>query len=165
MYQIEQSSPWWSRWLVQLTGSAMSALASVARRLGAPTLLGVPVSAVILSRVAAVSPTQPLDEVAQLFVSGRHAMLPVVDHGKAISVISRSDVAAALVDIGPHAPVAQAHSHHVITVAPGDSLAYVLERLEATPDSVAVVIDRGAPVGVLTAETVAAYLETAQQTA
>lgn len=161
----EPSSSRWSRWVVQLTGSAISALSSVARRWGAPTLLGVPVSAAILSRVTAVSPQQPLDEVAQLLVAGRHTMLPVVDHGKPVSVISRSDVAQAVAVVGPHAPVASAHAHTVITVAPGDSLAHVLERLQATPDSVAVVVDRGAPVGVLTTESVTAYLDDAARRA
>lgn len=137
----------------------MAALGSVVRRYGAPTLLGVPVSAAILSRVAAVTPQQPLDEVAQLFVTGQHALLPVVDQGKTISVISRADVAEALAAGGPHAPVADVPSHHVLAVAPGDSLAHVLAQLQEVPGSVAVVIDHGAPVGVLTAESVASYLD------
>jgi CBS domain-containing protein len=153
------SKPWWSRAAAAVTGGAMRGLARVARRLGAPTLIGVPVSAAILTRVAAVSPQQPLDEVAQLFVAGRHAHLPVVEDGRAVSVITRSDIAAGLAAVGPRAPVAAAPSHAVVAVTPSDSLAHVLERLHELPDAVAVVLDRGAPVGVLTAESLTAYLD------
>ena len=66
--------------------------------------------------------------------------------------------------VGPHAPVAAAPSHHVVTVMASDSLARVLERLQETPDSVAVVIDHGGPVGLLTEETLIAYLDQARTT-
>lgn len=121
-----------------------------------------PVSAAILTRVVAVRPEQPLDEVAQLFTSGRHDLLPVVDHGEPIAVISRQDVATGLARVGPHAPVAAAPSHHVVTVMSTDPLAHVLERLQETPDSVAVVLDHGGPVGLLTEENLIAYLDQAR---
>jgi CBS domain-containing protein len=155
----QSTKPWWARCAAKVTAGAITALTSLTRRLGAPTLIGVPVSAAILTQIAAVSPQQPLDEVAQLFVAGRHAHLPVVEDGKAVSVITRSDIAAGLASVGPHASVADAPSHHVVAVTPNDSLAQVLERLHETPHSVAVVVAHGAPVGVLTAESVAAYLD------
>ena len=137
-------------------------LASVAHRVGARTLVGVPVSAAILTRVVAVRPEQPLDEVAQLFTAGRHDLLPVVDHGEPVAVITRQDVAAGLARMGPHATVAAAPSHHVVTVMPSDPLAHVLERLQQAPDAVAVVVDHGGPVGVLTEETLIAYIDQAR---
>jgi predicted transcriptional regulator len=149
----------WSRWARTLARGAASALTAIARRAGGPTLLGVPVSAAILTRVVAAHPQQPLDEVAQLFVSGHVVNLPVIDQGRAVSVITRSDVAAGLARLGPHATVSAAPSHHVVAVTPSDSLAHVLIRLEASPDSIAVVIDHDRPVGVLTAYEVAAYLD------
>jgi CBS domain-containing protein len=159
MSRNEQTVSWLSRCIGGLANRAISVLAAVVRRVGGPTLLGVPVSAAILTRVAAVRPEQPLDEVAQLLVSGRHDLLPVIEHGRAVSVITRGDVAVGLERVGPRAPVAAAPSHHVVTVTPTDSLAHVLARLEASPDAVAVVIDHGGPVGVLTAASVAAYLD------
>ena len=122
-------------------------------------MLGVPVSAAILTRVITVTPHQPLDEVAQLFVAGQLVHAPVIDHGRAISVITRGDVAAGLARCGPHGTVSAAPSHHVVSVAPSDLLSHVLARLEATPDAVAVVVNHGEPVGVLTAQSVAAYLD------
>ncbi len=118
-------------------------------------------SAVLLTRVAAVRPEQPLDEVAQLIVSGRHDLLPVIDHGKPVAVISRQDVATVLEQVGPHATVAAAPFHHVVTATPTDSLAHVLEQLHAMPDAVAVIVDHGRPVGLLTEQAVVAYLASA----
>ncbi|MEO7730562.1 MAG: CBS domain-containing protein [Kofleriaceae bacterium] len=148
-----------SRWARTLARGAASLLTSLARRAAGPTLLSVPVSAAILTRVAWAHPQQPLDEVAQLFVSGRVAHVPVLDRGRAVSVITRGDVAAGLARVGPQGTVAAAPSHHVVAVTPSDSLAHVLAQLEATPDSIAVVIDHDQPVGVLTAYEVAAYLD------
>jgi CBS domain containing-hemolysin-like protein len=41
---------------------------------------------------------------------------------------------------------------------PADSLDSVLDRLRQHPDSIALVVDHGLPVGVLTAEHLAAYV-------
>jgi predicted transcriptional regulator len=164
MHPIERSKSRWSRLIGDLANGAISALASVAHRVGAPTLVTVPVSAAILTRVVAVRPEQTLDEVAQLFTAGRHDSLPVVQHGKPVAVITRQDVAAGLAQAGPHATVAAAPSHHIVTVVPGDPLAHVLERLQETPDAVAVVVDQGGPVGVLTEQTLIAYIDQARTT-
>src|SRR5215510_2818283 len=94
MHRFERSKSRWSRLIGCLANGAISALASVAHRVGAPSLVSVPVSAAILTRVVAVRPEQSLDEVAQLFTSGRHDLLPVVDHGEPVAVITRQDVAA-----------------------------------------------------------------------
>ncbi len=147
------------RWIGELADAAIKVLSSVAHRVGYPTLVGVPVSAAMLTRVAAVSPEQPLEDAAQLLVAGRSQHVPVVEHGRPIAVITRGDVAAGLEQCGPHAPVAAARYHHVVTVAPSDSLCLVLDQLRADPDSVAVVVDGGTPVGLLTVEHLAAYLE------
>ena len=159
MSPIERSRSRWLRCLSELATGALAALASLAHRVGAPRFLGVPVSAAILTRMVAVRPEQSLDEVAQILVSGRHDQLPVLDQGKPVAVITRQDIATGLERVGPHATVATAPSHHIVTVTPTDSLAHVLERLHAMPDSVAVVVDHGAAVGLLTTESVMAYLD------
>jgi CBS domain-containing protein len=158
MSPIKRKASWWSRWIGELANGAITALVAVAHRVGAPTLLGVPVSAAILTRVAAVRPEQPLDEVAQLFVAGRHDHLPVVEHGRPVSVLTRGDVAAGLERVGPRAPVAAAPSHHVVVATPSDSLAHVLELLHSNPEAIAVIVDREGPVGLVTADRLTAYL-------
>jgi Zn-dependent protease/predicted transcriptional regulator len=121
-------------------------------------IAGVPVSAAMLRRVEAVTPEQPLEDAASLLVRGGLQQLPVMDHGKPVAVITRSDVATALAHAGPDATVASAPKHSIVMVSPSDSLDTVLENLRQHPDSVALVMDHGLPVGVLTAEHLAAYV-------
>lgn len=147
----------WSRKLGSIAEGATRLFAGIARRLKYPALVSVPVSAAMLSRVETVSPEQPLDEVAVLFTRGRVAQLPVIDHGVAVGVVTRDGVATALQEAGPHALVAAAPCRHVVTVAPSDDLGSVLAQLRARPNSVALVVDHGLPVGVLTEEVLAAY--------
>ena len=82
----------------------------------------------------------------------------VIDHGKPVGVITRGDVATALAHAGPEATVANAPQLLVVTVSPAVSLDAVLDRLRQEPDAVALVVDHGLPVGVLTAEHLAAYV-------
>ncbi|NVB81858.1 MAG: CBS domain-containing protein [Kofleriaceae bacterium] len=119
---------------------------------------GVPVSAAMLRRVEAVTPEQPLEDAAALLLRGGLQQLPVIDHGKPVGVITRGDVATALAHAGPDATVATAPQHAVVEVEPGEPLDSVLQRLEEVPDSVALVVDHGLPVGVLTPEHLAAYV-------
>lgn len=123
-------------------------------------ITGVPVSAAMLRRVEAVSSDQPLEDAAALLLRGGLNQLPVIDHGKAVGVITRSDVATALAHAGPDATVASAPQHNVIAISPADSLDAVLDRLREEPDSVGLVVDPadGSPIGVLTAEHLAAYV-------
>jgi CBS domain-containing protein len=121
-------------------------------------LTGVPVSAAMLRRVEAVRSDQPLDDAAALLVRGGLNQLPVIDDGKPVGVITRKDVASALAHAGPDATVAAAPQHMIVTVSPADPLDEVLDRLRHEPDAVALVVDGGLPVGVLTAEHLAAYV-------
>ena len=137
--------------------------ATLANKLRYPALASVPVSAAMLSRVDTVSPEQPLDYVAHLLVAGDHAQLPVVDHGQPIGVITRGDVARALQQSGPLTLVSAVCCHSALMVEPGDPLLEVLDRLRQLPDSVAIVLDHGDPVGLLTADRLAAYLAGAKK--
>jgi CBS domain-containing protein len=147
-----------------LTDAGMRWLARVTRWLGYPALATVPVSAVMLSRLQTVNIEQSLEDVAQLLVGGRQHV-PIVDHGTPVGVLSREDVRVAVQVLGPHAAVAEAHRHDVVTVAPSDSLAEVLAQLREAPEAVAVVVDHGEPVGLLTVERLTAYLEQGQKVA
>lgn len=121
-------------------------------------IAGVPVSAAMLRRVEAVTPEQPLEDAAALLLRGGLNQLPVIDHGKPVGVITRGDVASALAHAGPDATVGSASQHSIVEVSPSDSLDSVLDKLRQQPDSVALVVDHGLPVGVLTADHLAAYV-------
>jgi Zn-dependent protease/CBS domain-containing protein len=122
-------------------------------------LSGVPVSAAMLRRVDVVTPEQPLEDAAALLLSGGQDQLPVIDHGRPVGVLTRGDVATALAHAGPRTPVASAPQHAIMTVESSESLDTVFEQLRHAPDSVAVVLDHGTPVGLLTAESLADYVD------
>jgi Zn-dependent protease/CBS domain-containing protein len=126
---------------------------------------GVPVSAAMLRRVESITPEQPLEDAAAMLLRGGLNELPVIDHGQPVAVITRSDVATALAHAGPDATVATAPTHGIVMVSPGDSLDAVLDKLREAPDSVALVIDHGQPVGVITPEHLAAYVALHQRRA
>ena len=149
------------RQLATVLDASTRCLARVARWMGKPALATVPVSAVMLSRLETVSVQQPIEDVVQLLVGGRHDQLPVVDDGTPVGVVTRDDVAAGLRDAGPHAPLAAAPRHGVVMVAPSDSLSDVFRLLRETPDAVALVVDRGAPVGLVTIDHLVEYMESA----
>ena len=152
-----KSSGFLRKALGRLTGVAIRKLTGVARRLGAPAI---PVSAAMLSALPVVSSQQALQDVAQMFVGGRNHELAVVEDGQTVGVVTREDVALGLERRGPYASLAESPKHDVVTVTPSDSLADVLDQLRAAaPDSVAVVIDQGEPVGLLTFEKIVAYLD------
>ncbi len=131
--------------------------AALAKKLQYPALATVPVSAAMLHRVETVSPDQTIAEVAQLCVRGTQHV-PVVDHGRALGVVTKDALAHALTASGPGATVAMAEQRSVITVAPSTSATEVLEHLRAHPDAVALVVDHGSPVGLVTAEQLEDYL-------
>jgi predicted transcriptional regulator len=155
----EDDGSWLKRSLATVASSVVCVFARVARRLGYPALATVPVSAAMLTRLETVSIEQPLEDVAQTLVAGRHLQLPVVADGTPVGVVTRQDIALGVEQAGPHAPLAAAPRHDALVVGASDSLVDVFARLRAMPDAVAVVIDHGEPVGLLTLDSVAAYLE------
>jgi len=88
----------YTRWLGRFFERAIELLGSASRRIGYPTLVGVPVSAAMLSRVATVSSQERLEDVAQLLVGGRHEQVPVLENGRPIAVITRGAVAQGMVE-------------------------------------------------------------------
>jgi len=150
---------WLRRTLGALVDGAARALGHLGKHLGYPALASVPVSVVMLSQLDTVSPQQSLEDVAQLLVAGRHAQLPVIEDGSLVGVVTRGDVALGLERSGPRSLIGEAPRHDVVMVAPSDSLVDVLARLRETPDAVAVVMDHGTTVGLLTVDKLVAYVE------
>jgi CBS domain-containing protein len=85
-----------------------------------------------------------------------------VDGGKPVGVVTRADLATGVQVLGPRAPVAELPRRGVLTVSPADSLADVFVRLRQDPEAVAVVVDHGAAVGMVTFDRLLAYLDAEQ---
>lgn len=138
--------------------------ASLAKKLHYPMLASVPVSAAMLSRVDAVGAGQTLGDAATLVARGTGPLVVIDDAGRAVGVVTRNSLAHALTESGPRAPIAFASSGNVVQVGPSASAEDVLARLRAQPDSVAMVVDNGSPVGMLTVEQLDSYLASLQGT-
>lgn len=115
-------------------------------------LVSVPVSAAMNRHIDIVSPDESLGEAARLLVSTGQWQLPIVDHGETVGVLTKGDVAEGIRDAGDSASIAQAPHHEAITVGPNDSLEGVFDRLAHEPGAIAVVVDHGTPIGIVTAE-------------
>ena len=122
------------------------------------TIVDVPVSAAMNRHIDVVRPDESLGEAARLLVTTGQSELPIVDHGETIGVLTRTDVATGIKDVGAQAPIAKAPHHDAITVAPQEPLEGVYDRLAHEPNAIAVVIDRGMPVGIVTTEQLATFV-------
>lgn len=137
---------------------AVRGLGAIAHRLD-PVLATIPVSAVMLSRMQTLDAHQSLEDAAYLFVGGRTQCVPVIEHGAAVGVVTRSDVEQGLARSGPTSLVGAAPQHDAVQVSPSDSLTDVMGKLRERPDAVAIVVDHGQPVGLLTFERLVEYVE------
>ena len=133
--------------------------ASLAKKLHYPALVSVPVSAAMLPRVDAVGAGQTLGDAATLVARGTGPLAVIDDDGHPVGVVTRNSLAHALIESGPRASIAFAACGNVVEVAPAACAQEVLELLRAQPDSVAMVVDHGMPVGVLTADQLDSYLQ------
>jgi predicted transcriptional regulator len=147
-----------SSWLRRTSWKLGSMLGAIAKRLAAPSI---PISAVILARTQsmAVHPQQPLEDVAQMFVANRATELPVIERGVALGVVTRNAVGETLEHGGPHTPVGLVALSDVVVVEPNALLDDVLAELEGHPGAVALVLDHGSPLGMVTRSELDAYLE------
>jgi Zn-dependent protease len=118
----------------------------------------VPVSAAMNRQVDTVTPDEPLAEAARLLIATGQNQLPIVEEGSPVGVLTRGDVAAGITLAGSHGKVAEAPRHEAIAVAPSDPLDQVFDQLVSSPDAVAVVVERGLPVGIVTAEQLATFV-------
>ena len=133
--------------------------ASLAKKLHYPARTTVPVSAAILSRVVSVGSGQTLGDAAQLVARGTGPLPVIDDDGRPVGVVTRDALTHALVASGPRASVAQASSANVVAVESSAAAEDVLEQLRARPDAVAMVVDRGSTVGMITADELERYLD------
>jgi CBS domain-containing protein len=147
-------------WLRRSSWKLGALFGRIAKRLAGPSI---PISAVILARssttAAAVSPDQPIEDVAQLLVAGRVSEMPVMARGVALGMITRDAVGETLEHDGPHTPVGLVSLSDVVVVEPNAPLDDVIAELDGHPGAVALVLDHGSPLGTVTRDELDAYLE------
>ena len=120
-------------------------------------VVDVPVRAAMNRQIDVVTLDEPLGEAARLLVASGQHQLPIVDHGEPVGVLTKTDCAKGIKIAGARAPIAEAPHHDAITVAPHDRLDRVFDRLSRDPGTIAVVVEHGTPIGVVTTEQLATF--------
>jgi len=85
--------------------------------------------------------------------------MPVIDQGIAIGVVTRNGLGETLEHEGPHTPVGLVALSDVVVVEPNANLAEVLAELEHHPGAIALVLDQGSPLGMVTREQLDAFID------
>jgi Zn-dependent protease/CBS domain-containing protein len=135
-------------------GAAAEAGAAVMRSVFA----GVPVSRAMVTRFETLMPADPLRSAVTHAVAGFQQDFPVVDEGKVIGVLTRTDLVKGLSEKGPAASVASVMTTTFTVVEASEPLERAIERLQNAELPVMPVVRDDALVGILTMENVAEVL-------
>lgn len=119
-------------------------------------IANIPASAAMRGGVETVHASDSLESAASLAIA-TGSPLPIIADGRPVGVLTERDIAEGISAVGPEAPIAAAPHHDAVTVSPTDSLERVLDQLHAEPDAVAIVVDDGVPIGILTTEQLATF--------
>jgi CBS domain-containing protein len=121
-------------------------------------LSGIPVGSAMVTEFRTLRPDDPLGRAAELIVAGFHHDFPVVDGGRVVGILTRSEVVRGLSESGPMAPVGLAMRSDFTTAEPREILESVLPRLESAGASTIVVLSGGEVVGLVTTESIGEFV-------
>jgi CBS domain-containing protein len=113
-----------------------------------------PLRAVMITEFKALEPTDPISRAVNLTLGTFQHDFPVVDGGRLVGVVTRDDLAAALSSVERGATVQRIMREGLTTTEGTESLEKAFLRMQETAAPLAVVLDEGAPVGLLTLENV-----------
>jgi Zn-dependent protease/predicted transcriptional regulator len=142
-------------WLVFIAFFVWLAAASEARASRFKSVLdGIPVSRVMITNVETLSPSDPLSVAVDHVVAGFQHDFPVVDKGKVVGVLTRSDLLRAVAQGQPGATVGDIMERSFASAAPNDMLDAALTRLQQCACQTLPVLRDGQLAGVLTMESI-----------
>lgn len=135
-------------------GAAQEAgLAQVRTSLG-----GVPVRHAMLTDFRVLGAEDPLSRAVDLLLQGSQQDFPIVQDGRVVGVLLRSDVLAELARNGPGSPIAGVMRTRFETADMGEMLEDAFERLQQCECRAMPVLHRGQLVGLLTTDNVGEFL-------
>lgn len=120
-------------------------------------IAGVPVARAMIRELETVDIDAPVEQAADRMLAAGHLQLPVTDHGRIAGVVTAPELASAVASRGEHAPVRAALRRDVPTLAPEETLDSALALFERTGSDLALVVDHGVVIGVLTTAQLAGY--------
>ena len=122
-------------------------------------LRGVPVTSAMMTQFATLAPDERIDHAIETLLRTSQTEFPVVENGRLIGVLGRSDIIKALKQLGPLVPIADVMQRDVPVISYRRTLdeAFKLLQEKAVP-AVGVVDANGRLVGLITSETVGEML-------
>jgi CBS-domain-containing membrane protein len=118
---------------------------------------GIPVRNAMVTDFRTLSPHDSLDHVIELILTGSQHDFPVVEDGKIVGILMRSDLLAALARQQP-ALVAEVMQSDFQTAEPGEMMQTAFQRLQECACPTLPILDRGRLVGMLSADHVGEFL-------
>ncbi|HSD84901.1 MAG TPA: site-2 protease family protein [Anaerolineae bacterium] len=121
-------------------------------------LSGVPVERAMTTRFEILSPLNSLRYMSQLMMTGTQREFPVVEGGRPIGLVTRSDLFDVLARRGPSSLVGHAMQRDFATVQAEDLLAQAVEKLQTGQARALLVLRDGQLVGLLTLKNVQEFM-------
>jgi Zn-dependent protease/CBS domain-containing protein len=121
-------------------------------------LAGARVRDAMLTDYRQVAAEDTLGHAAELLISGWQHDFPVVEHGRAVGLLTRDALIQGLARGGPEARVGGFVRPGLASIDAGEPLASALDRLRAAEGACLQVLDHGRPVGLLTPENLGEFI-------
>ena len=135
-------------------GAASEASAALTRSV----LGGIPVSRAMITRFETLAPVETLQRALDHVLAGFQHDFPVVEAGRVVGVLTRTNMMKRLMQTGPDTPVAEAMTSEFDSAEPSEMLEGAVQRLQASGCPALPVVRDGELVGVLTMENVGEFM-------
>jgi CBS domain-containing protein len=112
----------------------------------------------MMTRYRVLSRDATLGEAANELLAGAQQDFPVVDEGKLVGILPRSELIQALAESGPEMHVSEAMKSDCDRVEEAETLEHVLERLRSGASSSLPVVRNGQLIGVVTLENIGDWM-------
>jgi Zn-dependent protease/CBS domain-containing protein len=122
------------------------------------SISGIPVTHAMQTRFDTLSPSDRLDRVVNLILSGSQQDFPVVEDGQFIGVLTRDDFIKALSEQGQNVPVVSVIRRNVPSVDSHEMVEMALMRLQESGAKTLPVMHGGRFVGLVTSENITEFL-------
>ena len=119
---------------------------------------GIPVHKAMLTDFQHLTPHDSLSRAVELILTGSQHDFPVVDNGRVVGVLTRSDLLIALAQHGQHVPVTEVMKREFQVVDSFEMMETTFQRLQANECPTLPVVHKGQLVGLVTMDNMGEFL-------
>lgn len=119
---------------------------------------GIPVRRAMQTEFRTLAAGDTLERAIEMILSGSQQDFPIMDDGRLVGILTRSDLLRALAHGQTHAPVSEVMQRDFRAVDPGDMLETAFLKLQDCQCHTLPVVRRGELVGLVTAENLGEFL-------